>query len=551
MTRIPFDSRDRKLAQGRRGTTSTLAILVVSIVTGTALAITCSYRPIVLWWVMVACSAINLVRFGASRKNAAVSLFPKGHASHALVAFVKRRFAANLARGGRRTGAATTSKSSLDRQNSRFLIWFTQHNLLCTTVGFGGSLLLWHRFGPTTPALIVMSALMSCGVFAAIGATVGARLNGLGLCWREPCRTPDFRSIPGLVQDVGTVLVLRNRHEHAAARDWAKGGRFHELFLAIDELARAGVEPGLAATLHDDGEVAWRKLANKERYDRALALAPVFVASLLCAALVVPRLAGTEPLPSLWDIVTANAAARSSSVERDDDGTPTGTSPTSEQKNAKPRPEDARPPSGDASAKPAPRAPATTDDAPDRSAPQVRVSSGAEDGGTGGKGDRSAGARTDDLVNGQAREGAGNAEGAAVGADGGGSAGNASGQTAGSANASGSSKDDQSDGSGGRGGGPHGHGNDGVAPQRASSPAALSDAPPNPGKVIEVVLPPFAQAKGESTGDDATGQKREGTPPTGKPAYQPMRDATTPSNEPTSREPVQRWPNWVFRLLHK
>ena len=303
----------------RRGTTSTAAVLLVSIVAGSALAITCSYRPIALWWVMVGCSAINLVRFVAARQNAPVSLFPEGHASHALVAFVRRKLAACAPRGGRRT-SATTSKSALDRQNTRFLIWFTQHNLLWTTVGFCGSLLIWHRFGPTTPALIVMSALMSCGVFAAIGATVGARSNGLGLCWREPCRTPGFRSIAGLVEDVGTVLVLRNRHEYAAARDWAKGGRFHELFLAIDELARAGVEPGLAATLHDDGEIARRKLANKERYDRALALTPVFGASLLCAVLVVPRFAGTEPLPSLWDIVTGNAAARSSSEARDADG---------------------------------------------------------------------------------------------------------------------------------------------------------------------------------------------------------------------------------------
>ena len=93
---------------------------------------------------------------------------------------------------GARSG---TSKASLDRQHTRFLVWFAEHNLLWTTIGFGASLLLWHRFGPTTPALVVMAALMSCGLFAALGAAAGATAPTLGLCWREPCRTPDFRSL--------------------------------------------------------------------------------------------------------------------------------------------------------------------------------------------------------------------------------------------------------------------------------------------------------------------------------------------------------------------
>ena len=43
----------------------TLLLIAVSILGGIALAIACSYRPIALWWVMVAWSAINVFRFGA------------------------------------------------------------------------------------------------------------------------------------------------------------------------------------------------------------------------------------------------------------------------------------------------------------------------------------------------------------------------------------------------------------------------------------------------------------------------------------------------------
>ena len=43
----------------------TLLLIAVSILGGIALAIACSYRPIALWWVMVGCSAISVVRLGA------------------------------------------------------------------------------------------------------------------------------------------------------------------------------------------------------------------------------------------------------------------------------------------------------------------------------------------------------------------------------------------------------------------------------------------------------------------------------------------------------
>ncbi len=253
---------------------------------------------------MVGGSAISIVRLVAeqARKSRA------GRAELPAVAAALIRALARLLDAFARAGSGP-SKASLDRQHTRFLVWFTEHNLLWTVIGFGASLLLWHRFGPTTPTLVAMAALMSCALFAALGATVGASAPTLGLCWREPCRTPDLRSLRRLVHDIGCVVVLTNRRDYAARCDWAKGGRFHELFLTVDDLARAGVEPGLQAVLAADDPAALRALARKERLDRALALTPVFAAGMVAALLVVPPLAGSEPLPSLWTIVTANANA--------------------------------------------------------------------------------------------------------------------------------------------------------------------------------------------------------------------------------------------------
>src|SRR5215204_2312938 len=52
-------------ARATSGEPLTLLLIAVSILGGIGLAIACSYRPIALWWVMVGCSALNLVRFGA------------------------------------------------------------------------------------------------------------------------------------------------------------------------------------------------------------------------------------------------------------------------------------------------------------------------------------------------------------------------------------------------------------------------------------------------------------------------------------------------------
>src|SRR5262245_64873953 len=54
-----------KAGRAPSGDPLTLLLIAASILGGIALAIACSYRPIALWWVMVGCSAINVVRFGA------------------------------------------------------------------------------------------------------------------------------------------------------------------------------------------------------------------------------------------------------------------------------------------------------------------------------------------------------------------------------------------------------------------------------------------------------------------------------------------------------
>jgi uncharacterized membrane protein YgcG len=521
----------RGATRATSGEPLTLLLIAVSILGGIALAIACSYRPVALWWLMVGSSAISVVRLGAelSRKSRADRAeLPSGAA--ALIRALARSLDA-FARAG-----SGPSKASLDRQHTRFMVWFTEHNLLWTMIGFGASLLLWHRFGPTTPALVVMAALMSCALFAALGATAGASAPTLGLCWREPCRTPDLRSPRRLVHDIGCVLVLTNRRDYAARCDWAKGGRFHELFLTVDDLARAGVEPGLQAVLAADDPAALRALARKERLDRALALTPVFAAGIVAALLVVPPLAGSEPLPSLWTIVTGNANAhpRASANDGDDDsrdlppGTTTSSDAREAQKQASDRSRVASSPRVDDSA--TSRASRVSHERPDIT---------GRDGESAITGDAVASARGDGTE----------AAGQGAGAQGGDGAGARSG-SAGSGGAS-SSGEDRSGGSGGRGGGPRGYGTSGVAPQRAESPTALPDAPVNPGKAIEVVLPAFSQARDDSPGDDPMGTKRKAKASDEARAYQARHETASAPNEPATREPVQRLPNWIIQLLHK
>jgi hypothetical protein len=532
--------------KARRSTSSeplTLLLIAVSILGGIALAIACSYRPIALWWVMVGCSAINVVRFGArmsrqsraDRKALPAAPFTAARLASAVTRALARSVDAFARARSRMSGP---SKSSLDRQHTRFLVWFTEHNLLWTMIGFGASLLLWHRFGPTAPALVVMAALMSCALFAALGAAAGASAPTLGLCWREPCRTPDLRSLRRLVHDIGCVVVLTNRRDYAARCDWAKGGRFHELFLTVDDLARAGVEPGLQAVLAADDATARRALARKERLDRALALTPVFAAGVLAALFVVPPLAGSEPLPSLWTIVTRNANVNPrASANADDESRdlPSGAATSSDAPaSAKATARSPRA-DGDPKARPGHERPDITGRGGESSITGDAVASlprrSLGGGGAGGEGLEASG------------QGAAAPGGQSAGADGG---------SAGSGGTS-SSGEDRSGRSGGRGGGPRGYGSSGVAPQRAESPSALPDAIVNPGKAIEVVLPAFSQARDgdDAPGDDPMGTKRKAQATDPVQAYQARRDTAAAPNEPATREPVQRLPNWIIQLLHK
>ena len=536
----------------------TLLLVAVSILGGIALAIACWYRPIALWWVMVACSATNVVRFGARRSRRARAdrpVFERAPAARSRLAAVVTRALARSVHAF--TGAKPgSSKASLARQHTRFLVWFFEHNLLWTMIGFGASLLLWHRFGPTTPALVAMAALMTCGLFTALGAAAGATAPALGLCWREPCQTPDFLSPRRTVHDIGCVVVLKNRRDYAARCDWAKGGRFHELFLTVDDLARAGVEPGLEAVLAADDATALRALARKERVDRALALTPVFAAGLLAALFVVPPLAGSEPLPSLWTIVSmdANSRARPSASA---DGTPRDLPPggaispderpasakaTARSRRSFSEGGQAQNKATDPSRSPSsPRAGGDATSSPGHERPDI-TGQGGESSITG---DAVASARGDG-----AEETTGQGSGTPADPEGS-DAGNRAGSGSGGSGGASSSHDGPSGGSGGRGGGPHGYGTSGVAPQRAESPNALPDAPMNPGKAIEVVLPAFAEARRDSPDDDSTGTKRKAKATDQARAYQGRHAAGAAPNEPATREPVQRLPNWVFELLHK
>jgi hypothetical protein len=506
----------------------TLLIIGISIVGGIALAIACSYRPIALWWVMIGCSAINLVRLGMQLARDSREKRPGAPSPRSPLGLVARALVWAIDTAG--SGRSRTSKSSLDRQHARFLVWFAEHNLLWTTVGFGLSLLLWHRFGPTTPALVVMAALMSCGLLAALGTIVGARAPTLGLCWRELCPTPNVASLERIVQDVGCVLVLANRRDYAARSDWEKGGRFHELFLTVDELARAGVEPGLEAVLAADDPVGRRALARKERLDRALALTPVFVVGLLAAMLAVPHWAGSEPLPSLWTILTSSAnASERASADSDENSRdlPGGTAQpsTSRQTQKTEREESRSAASSRAGGNPTTNPSQTGSERPDMTGRGTETAL-AGDGAASGQGAEAEGA-------------------AARGGQGGGAGPGSAGSNGGA-----SSKEGSGPGSSGGGGGPRGYGTSGVAPQRAESPTAVPDVPVNPGKAIEVVLPPFAQARADSP-DDEPADKRKGDAPGGAQVYQPQRGTTAAAKETVTREPVQRLPNWIIQLLRK
>jgi hypothetical protein len=464
-------TRRRNRAVG--GVSWTIGLEGLSIVVATAIAIACSYRPIIVWWVMVVCSAVNLVRFWARRK-AARSELPQ-------------------------SSDKWTPHAALVHEGRCFRAWFAQHNLMWTIIGFGVSLLLWHWFGATAPALVVMSALMACGTFAALGTVIGARAGRLGLCWREPSPTPTFGSIRRFVREAGAIMILRNRTADASARDWARGGRFHELFLVVDQLRHTPDDTRLFATLRNDEPGAKKALARKERVDRAVALAPLFVAGLLFAALVVPPAAGDAPLPPLWQILTSTgqtltALARDSSDSGDQADSPDAPSSKNASADRAPsRGKNDRPDSGsqnpnagdqapgqasrDSSDRRSENAPGESQPGAGQSASNYRRGDGASD--SAGGNDANGAARSDGQ---RAGDGAADGQGSPK-------AGSGSGSGSGSGN---NAKDGESGrsvgtsrGSGGsRGGGGKGFGTQGSAPQRAANPVALPQLPQNPGAVI-------------------------------------------------------------------
>jgi hypothetical protein len=284
-----------------------------------------------------------------------------------------------------------------------------------------------------------------------------------------------------------------------------------------------------------DDPMARRALARKERLDRAVALTPVFAAGVLAALLAVPPLAGSEPLPSLWTIVSRNANPKAPAPAGGDDTSrelPSGTATSADRREAQKKASDRSP------SQPSPSADGDATSSASRAANERPDISG-QNGESSITGDAVASGRGDGAE----------ASGQGSGAQGGAGAGEGSGSS-GSGDPS-SSGDDRSGGLGGRGGGSRGYGTSGVAPQRAESPSALPDAAVNPGKAIEVVLPAFSQARDDSPGDDPTDTKRKAKAPDQAHASQTRHDAAAAANEPATREPVQRLPNWIYHLLHK
>src|SRR5262245_64754399 len=110
-----------KAGRPTSGDPLTMLLIAVSILVGIALAIACSYRPIALWWVMAGCSAINVVRFGARVSRQSRADRAGGPAAHSRLADVIGRTVARSLDAFAR-GRSGTSKASLDRQHTRFLV---------------------------------------------------------------------------------------------------------------------------------------------------------------------------------------------------------------------------------------------------------------------------------------------------------------------------------------------------------------------------------------------------------------------------------------------
>src|SRR5215204_4507625 len=106
-------------ARATSGEPLTLLLIAVSILGGIGLAIACSYRPIALWWVMIAGSAMNAVRFIARQSLQAMDGRTTAPPAYLRVAALVKA-AWFWSRNAFRRTRPSTSKASLDRQHTRF-----------------------------------------------------------------------------------------------------------------------------------------------------------------------------------------------------------------------------------------------------------------------------------------------------------------------------------------------------------------------------------------------------------------------------------------------
>ncbi len=175
--------------------------------------------------------------------------------------------------------------------------WFDWHSLFCAQLSWCFGFALLNAFGPSTGAMIVMAALLSCSGFAVFGAAIRARKDGLALCWRYPLPAPG-KVWRDWFRYAAVVMTPRRRYDAAVERDFAEGGFVNLGALEIFERGRSGNRSRYL--------VLWEKRLEQpamERATRAGVLAAVFVCALAAAVMLVPLLEGTERSPPLQEMM--------------------------------------------------------------------------------------------------------------------------------------------------------------------------------------------------------------------------------------------------------
>ena len=571
------------------GAIRTPAVLVaVSIVAGTLLALACSYEPLALWAVMVSGTFVGIIRRwqqGRIRRSALAG------GQHALPG------------------------QTFTQETEWFRAWFTQHNLFFTTAGLVVTLLVWHAFGPTSLVLSVMAAALACCVFTVLGAVRGRLSPVLGICWRMPCPRATCNGLRATLLEAGAVVVLGERLEYAHRRDWAEtGGRLHSDALVIRALGTSEHQVPVVRYLdRDPVALDLGDFDARERSSRWRVLAALFAAALILAFLPVWFLAGDAPPPGWRDIAAAVGVSGGAHARRDARDVPAGRGSNGDSSSSGPsassdgaggaaspsgRPEsgggtipagggspdralgssDGRAARGDraradGSAAGSSPSPGRSGNQPSLSAPPAQQSSSDTAASS-----QSGGAQAGDPRGRDPHAGGQN------GQQGSGSQGGAAGQGQGKVSSAGqgNSQGDQAAGQGARGRGEgrgdratgqaaapgeratpgssggqseqssRSYGTSGAPPKVGGSGAALPPLAPNPGDAVTIVLPPFGTSASRE-GDDESSPTRpriaakgaRGTP------YRTPVPAESSSKDPRPLEPSQRWPNWVYQLLHK